>query len=359
VNIITPRLEIFPERIVENARAVIGLCHQNSIQVACVTKVTCAHPSVVHALEEAGADLLADSRLENLQSIRNSGSKLPLLLLRIPSPDQAEDVVRFANISLNSSAETIRKLSSAAVVQNVVHKVILMIDLGDLREGIWPDRTSEVLQSIIHLPNIEVSGLGCNLTCYGGVIPTTEKMQFLVDLREKCRQETGLELNTLSGGNSANLPLLASGGMPKEINQIRIGETILLGRNVLDRSPWPNTRQDTFRIVSQIVEMEKKPSIPVGDRGQDAFGGLPEFVDRGIRTRVICNIGRQDIVVDNLEPEDPGIRILGGSSDHLILDVEESTKKIGLGDEIAFYPGYAALLSASTSSYVRKTIREG
>jgi predicted amino acid racemase len=153
--------------------------------------------------------------------------------------------------------------------------------------------------------------------------------------------------------------LLASGGMPKEINQIRIGETILLGRNVLDRSPWPNTRQDTFRIVSQIVEMEKKPSIPVGDRGQDAFGGLPEFVDRGIRTRVICNIGRQDIVVDNLEPEDPGIRILGGSSDHLILDVEESTKKIGLGDEIAFNPGYAALLSASTSSYVRKTIREG
>jgi hypothetical protein len=119
--------------------------------------------------------------------------------------------------------------------------------------------------------------------------------------------------------------------MPKEINHFRIGEAITLGRNVLDRSPWPGTRQDTIRIVAEVIEVECKPSIPIGSRGQDAFGSQVEFVDRGIRKRALCNIGRQDILVDGITPEDPGIIVLGGSSDHLVLDVEEANRKSGLG----------------------------
>jgi predicted amino acid racemase len=125
---------------------------------------------------------------------------------------------------------------------------------------------------------------------------------------------------------------------------------------VIDRSPWPGTRQDTFRVVAEVIEIERKPSVPVGFRGQDAFGGTPEFVDRGIRKRAICNIGRQDIVVDNLQPEDPSILVLGGSSDHLILDVEGARREVIVGSEIAFQPGYGALLAASTSPYMQKVV---
>lgn len=352
----SPRLEIYSKRIQENARAIVQTCHSKGIQVACVTKVTCAHPAVVSALEMAGADMLADSRLENLKAIRNSGTSLPLMLLRIPAQSQVADVVRYANISLNSSIETIKLLSQVAGIQKVKHQIILMIDLGDLREGIWPDRTVEALRAVAGLPNIEVTGLGTNLACFGGVIPTTEKMQMLIDLRTDCRKATGLDLNILCGGNSANLPLLESGGMPPEINLLRIGETILLGCNVLDRSPWPGTRQDTFRLVAEVMELQRKPSIPIGFRGQDAFGNTPEFVDRGIRNRAICNIGRQDVVVDNIKPENSGIIILGGSSDHLILDVEDASPQVKLGDEIAFFPGYGALLAANTSAYVQKVV---
>ena len=131
-------------------------------------------------------------------------------------------------------------------------------------------------------------------------------MQLLVDLRDACREATDLPLDVISGGNSANLPLLASGGMPEEINHFRIGEAITLGRNVLDRTPWPGTRQDTIRVVAEVVEVERKPSLPLGRRGQDAFGENIEFVDRGVRKRAICNVGRQDIVVNGLTPEDPG-----------------------------------------------------
>ena len=93
--------------------------------------------------------------------------------------------------------------------------------------------------------------------------------------------------------------------------------------------------------------------------GQDAFGGTPTFVDRGVRMRAICNLGRQDVVVDGIEPEDPGIIVLGGSSDHLILDVEDARNPVKLGDEITFYPGYGALLALSTSPYVQKVVIKG
>lgn len=352
----TPRLEIYPARIRDNARAVIELGHAHGARVACVTKVVSAHPAVLRALAEAGADMLADSRIQNLQAIAASGFNLPTLLLRGSTADDAAAVVRYATCSLQSSAASVRHLSAAAREANVTHQVIMMVDLGDLREGVWPDRLVEEVRAASTLPNIGIIGLGSNLACYGGVIPTTENMQMLVDLRNACRAATGLPLDVLSGGNSANLPLLASGGMPAEINLFRVGEAIILGRNVIDRSPWPRTRQDTMRIVASAIEVERKPSMPIGVRGQDAFGGEPEYIDRGVRRRALCNIGRQDIVVDGVEPEDPGIIVLGGSSDHLVLDVEEARSEVKLGDEIAFYPTYGALLAAITSPYVQKVV---
>ncbi len=163
----------------------------------------------------------------------------------------------------------------------------------------------------------------------------------------------------LSGGNSANLPLLASGGMPKEINHFRIGEAITLGRNVLDRSPWPGTRQDTFRIVAEVVEVERKPSIPIGHRGQDAFGGHDRVRRPGrpqarhLQHRPPGRGRRRH------HPGRPGIIVLGGSSDHLVLDVEEADEEVKVGDELGFFPSYGSLLAATTSPYVQKAVIRG
>ncbi len=355
----TPRLEIYPDRIATNARSVIAMCHDHGAQVAAVTKVTAAHPAVVHALETGGADMVADSRISNLQSMADTGLDLPLMLLRIPAPSRAADVVRCAHITLNSSLQTLGLLSEAAQFLGVRHQAIVMVDVGDLREGVWPDRAIDLVKEAAKLPALEIIGMGCNLACYGGVIPSTKNMRALIEIRDACSKASGLELKTLSGGNSANLPLLLSGAMPTEINHFRIGEAIVLGRNVIDRSPWPGTRQDTFKLVAEVVEVERKPSVPIGETGQDAFGGTPTFVDRGVRLRAICNLGRQDVVVDGIEPEDPGIIVLGGSSDHLILDVEDARDPVKLGDEITFYPGYGALLALSTSPYVQKVVIKG
>lgn len=354
----TPRLEIYPKRIYENCKSILNQCHAKGVNVACVTKVTCAHKSVARAMLDAGADMLADSRVENLYKLKQAGFAAPLMLLRLPTISQAAQVVEIADYSLNSTYETVLALSNEAIKQKKTHKVIIMIDVGDLREGVWPDKAVRLLNSIKPLEGIEIAGLGCNLACYGGVYPSKQNMKLLVDTQTKCRAETKLELPILCGGNSSGLPILSEGNLPKEVNLYRIGEAIILGRNVIDRSPWQDTRQDTMIAVAEVIESELKPSMPIGERGQDAFGEIQRFVDRGNRHRVICNLGRQDVVVDGLTPLESGIEILGGSSDHLILDVQDVKRKFKVGDEIKFYPGYGALLALSTSPYVQKVVVE-
>ncbi len=335
------------------------MCHAHGAKVACVSKVICAHPAVLQALVDAGADMLADSRIQNLQLIGEKQPGIPRLLLRLPAVGQAEDAVLHSEYSLNSSLETLAAISRSARELNQTHRAIIMVDVGDLREGVWPDRVVPLVTKAARLPNIDIAGLGTNLACYGGVIPTLENMQTLIECRDACRKATGLPLDLLSGGNSANLPLLASGKMPHEINHFRIGEAIILGRNVLDRSPWQGTRQDGLRVVAEIIELESKPSVPIGQRGQDAFGNQVEFEDRGIRRRALLNLGRQDVDVEGLMPDDGGIIVLGGSSDHVVLDVSDAKNELKLGDEVGFMPTYSALLAASTSPYVEKVVIPG
>ncbi|WP_168581560.1 alanine racemase [Gephyromycinifex aptenodytis] len=355
----TPRLEIYPDRIAENARTVYALVHGHGAQVAAVGKVTCAHPAVITAMASAGADMVADSRITNLMESSHLGTGLPQMLLRIPAPSAAHDVVRWADITLNSSLQSLQVLSQAAQMAGTTHQAILMIDIGDLREGVWPDMAVDVVVAAAKLPNLELIGVGANLACYGGVIPSPENMQMLIDVRDAARDASGLALELISGGNSSSLPMIANDQMPAEINHFRIGETVALGRNVLDRSAWPGTRQDTFTLVTEIVELERKPSVPIGLRAQNAFGETVEFDDRGRRLRAICNLGRQDTNVDGIVPLDPGISVIGASSDHLILDVEDAVYPVALGAEVSFVPNYGALLGLSTSAYVDKVVRRG
>ncbi len=330
----TPRLEIYPSRIRQNTEAIVRQCHAAGVRLACVTKVTSAHPAVADAMIKGGADLLADSRIENLWKLRQAGFTGPFMLLRLPAISRAAEVVEVADISLNSCIDTMRALSTAALACGKKHLVIIMIDVGDLREGIWPDRAVALVKDAAALKGIEVIGMGCNLACYGGVIPSETNMQLLVDTVNLCRRETGLALEVICGGNSSGLPIMLEGRLNAQVNLYRVGEAIILGRNVIDRSPWKDTRQDTVVAVAEVIEAGIKPSMPIGDRGQDAFGGSQDFVDRGMRKRVICNIGRQDVVVDGITPVDEKIIVLGGSSDHLLLDVTDSAVEYRVGDEI-------------------------
>jgi predicted amino acid racemase len=349
-----PRVSIELDKIEHNARAIAGMCRERGIAVTGVTKGTCGSPEVARAMLRGGVASIGDSRIANLRRLRGAGVGAPLVLLRIPPLSAVEDVVELADLSLNSELAVLRGLSAAARERGRIHEVIVMVDLGDLREGVWPDDLLPFVREVLALPGVHLAGLGANLTCYGGVVPTEHNMGRLARLADEVEAAFGVRLRCVSGGNSSALPLIARGGMPARIDHVRIGEAILLGRETLHRRPWPGTYQDAFLLRAEVIERKEKPSVPIGPRGEDAFGGTPHFADAGERERALVNVGREDVDVAGLVPVDPGVRVLGASSDYLILDVTDAAAPVRVGDEIGFHLGYGALLAAMTSGYVQK-----
>lgn len=352
-----PRLVIDLDKIRYNAQILTALARQRGVEVMGVTKVTCAHPDAARALVAGGVSKLADSRLSNLARLRELNLGIPLYLLRLPGPSQAAEVVAVADGSLNSEPATLQALSQAAVAAGRRHKVVLMVDLGDLREGLWPDQVLETARWAAGLPGLELEGLGTNLTCYGGVIPTVENLGRLIELQRRVEAVVERPLPVLSGGNSSSLQMLLAGRLPAGVTQLRLGEGIMLGRETVARQPIPGAHLDAFRLEAEVLEVKEKPSVPIGEIGQDAFGGTPVFTDRGIHRRAICGLGRQDADLGGLVPVHRGVEVLGGSSDHLLLDVTRADPPVAVGDVLPFVPGYGALLAAMTSPYVAKVLR--
>ncbi|MGE5573414.1 MAG: alanine/ornithine racemase family PLP-dependent enzyme [Bacteroidota bacterium] len=355
-SMVAPRVEVSLDKIEENARVVVEMCRRSGIGVAGVTKVTCGDPEVARAMLRGGVRWIADSRLANLTRMRKAGISCETLLLRAPMLGEADEAVTVADMSLISSVETARALGEAARARGVQHRVILMVDVGDLREGVPVDAALDVAGRMARVEGIRLHGIGTNVACYGGVMPTRENMSVLLRLRDRARRDLGIDLEVISGGNSSSIPLVRTGEVPHGINQLRIGESMLLGRDVTYRRPLPGMHLDAFVFAAQAIEVARKPSVPRGEIGQDAFGKVRTFRDKGIRWRAILACGRQDIDPEGLRPLESGIDVLGASSDHLILDVEDADREIRVGDEVRFTMSYGCLLAAMTSPYVHKVV---
>jgi len=348
-------IEVDLKKIKHNAEVLVSLCKKYGIEVAGVTKSFCGHPDIARSFVEGGVKFLADSRIENL--IRLKDIKIPKILLRLPMISEAEAVVEYADISLNSELETIKALSKASIERGITHKIILMFDLGDLREGYFKEEDLfKDIDKIMELEGIKIIGLGTNLTCYGGVIPKEDNLNRLVTLANKIKENYNLDLEFVSGGNSSSLHLLIDNKKVDGINLLRLGESIILGVETAFGNRIDNTYNDAFQLVVEIIEIKEKPSVPIGEIGRDAFGKVPTFVDKGIRKRIICAIGKQDIEFDSIIPIDEGISVLGGSSDHLILDGTDSRIDYKVGDKIRFKLTYGGILRAMTSEYVKKVM---
>lgn len=357
--VIGPYVSIDLDKIEHNARIIVALCAAHGIEVSGVSKCTCGQPDVAQAMLRGGVASIADSRLENIARLKSAGVGSAGMLLRLPPLSAVDAVVEMVEVSLNSELAVLTALSAAAERRGVIHAVILMVDLGDLREGVWPDDLIPLVREAVRLPGIRIRGLGTNLACFAGVGPSAANMNQLVALATATEQVLGAPLRWISGANSSALQLIASGQMPPPVNHARIGEAILLGRETIRRRPWPGTFQDAFVLHAEVLEVKIKPSLPLGERGQDAFGRRRTFADRGKVKRALLNVGREDVDVEGIVPLDTGAEILGASSDYLIMDVSATGREIAVGDTMSFSLNYGALLAAMTSEYVQTRLARG
>lgn len=350
-----PQISVDLARIEHNACVIVDKCRQWGITLFGVTKGTCGMPQVARAMLRGGVAGIAESRFENIRRLRDAGIDCPIMLLRSPPQSRVEELVRTVDISLQSELALMREISRVAERLGRVHDIILMVDLGDLREGIWPNDLLPTVEEVMHLSGVRIAGVGTNLTCFGAIVPTKENLDQLVAHAYKVESVTGRHLDWVSGGNSSSLPLLLADGMPSGVNNLRIGEAILQGgRDTFLGEPWRELDRDAFQLTGELLEVKVKPSLPIGKSGIDAFGNVPNFIDEGDRLRGIANIGREDVIVEGLMPTRPGVRVLGASSDHLVLDLTEADPPLAVGEDVSFRLNYGALLAVMTSEYVEK-----
>lgn len=346
-----PRIEISLPKIRHNARLLCQFYGSKGLSVMGVSKAILGDPSIALAMIQGGVNFIADSRIENILKMKQAGIVTTFVLLRT-ALSQAESVVNIADISLNTELATIQELSYYAQEKQKIHRIIIMTELGDLREGVLPKDLVKFIKKTLAFPFIKIIGLGCNLACYGGIKPDSHNMSKLSVLTDTIEQEFLIKLPIISGGNSANYQWYQKSSEVGRINNLRLGESILLGCETVNRQVIPGLYTDAFRLIAEVIESKDKPSLPSGEIGRDAFANVPSFIDQGIHRRVIIALGRQDILISGLQTSQE-IKILGSSSDHLVLD--SHNKRLKVGSEVSFNLDYGGLLTAMTSPFITKS----
>ena len=357
-----PCMECDLDKLSENLAALIERCHDSLIEVAGVVKGVSALREIVRVYEKSGVRFIATSRVDQLRAIRNYGFVTkPLMLIRIPMLSELADVVALSDISLQSDITVLRALNEEAKKQNRTHEVILMMDLGDLREGFWSeeDAIDAALEVEHTLTNLRLAGVGVNLSCYGSVKPNRRNMQALVSLAADIEREIGRRLDYISGGASTSFYMAVNGTMPYRINLLRIGDMALRGET--DGFDPGFLHKDVFTIKAEVIECREKPSFPVGELTVNAFGEVGQYEDRGIRRRALLALGRVDYGnCFDLAPRMKGVEILGASSDHTILDVEDAEREIRVGDVLEFgVKAYGPLVYLTNTPSVRVVYKGG
>ncbi|MFH2055368.1 MAG: alanine racemase [bacterium] len=324
-----------------------------------VTKVLCGHADTLRALHLLGVRSVGESRLENLDDMPINLDQLETWFLRVPDLSAVGDVARWADVSLNSEHEVITALNEAARKLGKIHKVIIMIELGDLREGILPGTLVDFYQRVFELDHIEVIGVGANLGCLAGVVPNVDQFMQLILYRELLELKFGHKLPLISAGSSVVLPLLLEGQLPRAINHFRIGEAIFLGTDLVNGGTLEGLRDDVYLLRAEIAEIKEKGLVAQGETGVNTpgeaeFATEAEPGQRGYRALV--SVGNLDTDVTGLSPIDERLQVAGASSDIVVINVGDSDRNLKVGDHIEFKVNYPALLRLMSSRYVEKVL---
>lgn len=354
-----PHLEINLKKIHHNAKSLKKILNLKNISIIGITKLILGNPTIAKTLVQAGISYLGDSRIENIIRMREAGVNAHFILIRNPSLNDIPLVIKNADISLNSELSTIKELSKESIRQKKKHGVIIMVEMGDLREGIMPKDLEDIVRQVLKLKGLELQGIGTNLKCFAGVIPDENNMNEFSEIVEEIQNKLGIKLKFISGGNSANYNWLMSTDNVGLINNLRLGTAILLGLEGIYENPIPELYNDTFTLVAEIVELKKKPLYPKGTFSTNAFGEPSIFENKSnlnnkskFRNQTLLNIGRQDVIEKGLIPKDE-VEIMSATSDYLIVNLI-GNENYKVGDELRFEVNYEALLHAMTSPFISK-----
>ncbi|MBO5714679.1 MAG: alanine racemase, partial [Clostridia bacterium] len=191
-----PCITVNLDAITQNARTVNTLCNKFGIEVAGVIKFSDANVKIAIAYLDGGCKQIAVSRASHLKKIKTALPFANTLLLRAPMKSELQTVAKYADLSLHSELDTLIALNKTAEKLGTTPNVILMLDVGDLREGFETvDQLIDVAMRVENkLKNLRLDGIGTGFACLSGVLPNRESLDFLVSAKKSVEQKIGREL---------------------------------------------------------------------------------------------------------------------------------------------------------------------
>jgi len=352
-------IELDSKKLNHNYQYLKGLLGDYEIKLGIVSKVLCGNKEFLRELIGLGVEQILDSRIYNLKAVKSIDNSIETAYIRPPSKRGIKSVVKYADISFNTEYYTIKLLSEEAKRQNKVHKIIIMIEMGDLREGVLGDEFMDFYGKIFKLPNIEVVGIGANLNCLNGVMPSHDKLIQLSLYEQLIEARFQRNIPYVSGGSSVTLELLYKNVLPEGISHFRVGETLFFGNNLFTGEKIDEMEQDIFKLNAEIIELTEKPMMPTGEIGENVAGEVKDFNDENYGKtsyRAILDIGLLDIDPQNIEPLDDGVIITGASSDMIVVDLGTKKPNYRVGDLIPFKINYMGALTILSSQYIAKKV---
>lgn len=333
---------------------------EKNIKWSVVSKLLCGNKEYLQELLNFDIQQVCDSRISNLRTIKQINPDVETIYIKPPAQRVIKKVIEFADISMNTEFFTIKLLSEEAQRQNKIHKIIIMIELGELREGVMRNDLVEFYSNVFHLPNIEVIGIGTNLSCLYGVLPNHDKLIQLSLYKQLLEAKFNRKINYVSGGTSVTIPLLFQNLLPDGINHFRVGESLFLGTDAYNNIPLNDMETNVFKLYSEIIELIEKPKIPMGEMGTNMQGHTTTFDDNLSGTtsyRAIIDIGLLDVDESRITTSDKNITIVGGSSDMFVIDLHENPLNYKIGDLIEFTMDYMGTLRILHSKYIEKRVK--
>jgi predicted amino acid racemase len=333
---------------------------EHEVEWGIVTKLLCGNKLFLQEVLNLGIKQMHDSRISNLKTVKMLDPTVQTVYIKPPAKRSIKSLVTYADVSLNTEMATLRLISEEAQNQNKTHKVVIMIELGDLREGVMGEEVVDFFRQVFELPNIKVVGLGSNLNCLHGVMPSADKFIQLNLYKELIKAHFDYDIQSISGGTSVVLPMLFRNQLPEAVNHFRVGETLYFGLNIEDGSTFEGMHDDVFKLRMEIIELTEKPMIPTGELAENPSGEMLK-IDENLygktSLRAILDAGLLDISPDYLIPYDENIEIVGASSDMLVLDLGKSKQKYEVGDLIDFRLKYMGALGIMNSNYIEKRLK--
>ncbi|MEA1878498.1 MAG: alanine racemase [Bacteroidota bacterium] len=354
-------IEFDVDKLEHNYRFLDGLFNRHHISWGTVSKLLCGHKPFLQELLSLGMNQVLDSRVSNLKAVKQIDPEIETIYIKPPAKRAIKSVVKFADISLNSELATIQLLSEEAQRQGKVHKVVIMIELGDLREGIMGENLMDFYEQVFQLKNVDVIGLGTNLSCLNGILPNADKLVQLSLYKQLIEAKFAKSIPLVSGGTSVTVPLLKMNQIPSGVNHFRVGETLFRGNDLLEEKNYRGMKQDVFKLYAEIIELVEKPVVPTGMAGLNVEGENTEFdqADFGKTTyRAILDIGLLDIDTKHMTPTDSRIKLGGASSDMIVADLGARKPRHKVGDLITFSLSYMGILGIMNSKYIDKRIKK-